>query len=133
MGAFQSISLILIPIGALLVLVTGLAALRAWLSLRRTRLTVREELSTNIGRLANRTGEVEERIRTLDTRAGVLPVHLHEIQRSLTTLKILTKTLATSANQAHKALSRDPATSSTETDDSPNENLLQAPKAEPER
>ena len=108
MDFFLLILLVLIPVGALLALAAGLVALRSWLKLRRTRLAVREEVSTSVERLAGRTGEIEEKLKVLDARAGVLPVHLYEIQQSLTTLKVLTRTLATSANRAREALSRDP-------------------------
>ena len=108
MDFFLLILLVLIPVGALLALAAGIVALRSWLKLRRTRLAVREEVSTGVERLAGRTGEIEEKLKVLDARAGVLPVHIREIQQSLTTLKVLTRTLATSANRARKVLSRDP-------------------------
>ncbi|MGI9048479.1 MAG: hypothetical protein ACR2GU_03730 [Rubrobacteraceae bacterium] len=98
--------LILIIVGALFALISGLVAFQAWLRFRRTRLVVQDQLSNDVERLVLRTREVEKKIRALEARAGVLPVHVHELQQNLTTLKVLTGALTTSLNRSRKALSR---------------------------
>lgn len=95
----------LILLGALLALVGGVAALRAWLSFRRTRLELQDRLSEDVARLAARTGEMEERLASLDARAQRLPVRISELQRNLATLRVLTGALSTALRQAQRALS----------------------------
>ncbi len=97
--------LVLILLGALLALVGAVAAIRAWLSFRRTRLALQNRLSEDVARLAARTGEMEGRLASLDARAQRLPVQIYELQQNLATLQILTRALSTSLRQAQRALS----------------------------
>jgi seryl-tRNA(Sec) selenium transferase len=96
---------ILVLLGALLALVAGVAALRAWLSFRRARIDLQRRLSEDVARLAARTGELEESVAALDARTQQLPVHISRLQENLDTLQILTRTLATSLRQAQRVLS----------------------------
>ena len=99
------IFLALILLGALLALVGAVAAVRAWLGFRRTRLAVQNQLSEDVAQLAGRTGEMEERLALLEARAQELPVRITELQQNLITLQVLTGALSTSLRQAQKALS----------------------------
>lgn len=96
---------ILVLLGALLALVAGGVALRAWLSFRRARLNLQSRLSEDVAQLAARTGELEESVAALDARTQQLPVHISRLQENLDTLQILTRTLATSLRQAQRVLS----------------------------
>ena len=96
---------ILILAGALLALVTGVVALRAWLSFRRARLALQRQLSEDVARLAARTGELEESVAALDARSQQLPVRISRIQDNLATLRILTRSLAVSLRQAQRVFS----------------------------
>lgn len=100
-----TILLILIPFGAILTLVTGLRALRAWLAYRRARATFQTEVTDEVARLAQRTGELERGVARLDARANQLPVRISELQQSLAALTALTGVLGTSLRQAQKILS----------------------------
>ncbi len=97
--------LVLILLGALLALVGAVTAIRAWLSFRRTRLSLQNRLSEDVARLAARTGEMEERLASLDARAQRLPIQIYELQQNLATLQVLTQALSTSLRQAQRVLS----------------------------
>lgn len=99
------ILLALILLGALLALVGAVAATLAWLKFRRARLALQTQLSEDVARLAGRTGEMEERLATLDARAQQLPVRVSDLQQNLTDLRILTGALSVSLRQAQRALS----------------------------
>ena len=101
----DTVLLALILLGALLALVGAIAAIRAWLGFRRTRLHLQNQLSEDVARLASRTGEMEERLASLDARAQQLPVQISELQQNLATLQILTGALSTSLRQVQRALS----------------------------
>ena len=101
----EIILFILITLGALLALVAGVVALRAWLSFRRARLGLQRQLSEDVARLAARAVELEANVAALDARAQQLPVRISRLQENLTTLRILTRTLATSLRQAQRVLS----------------------------
>ena len=97
--------MILILAGALLSIVAGVIALRAWLSFRRTRLALQQRLSEDVARLTVRTGELEEGLAVLDARSQQLPVHISQLQENLVTLRILTRTLSVSLRQTQRILS----------------------------
>ena len=97
--------MILILSGALLSLIAGVIALRAWLSFRGTRLALQQRLSEDVARLAARTGELEEGLAVLDARSQQLPVHISQLQENLVTLRILTRTLSVSLRQTQRILS----------------------------
>ena len=97
--------MILILSGALLSIVAGVIALRAWLSFRRTRLALQQRLSEDVARLTVRTGELEEGLAALDARSQQLPVHISQLQENLVTLRILTRTLSVSLRQTQRILS----------------------------
>lgn len=100
-----TILLILISIGAVLALVTGVLALRSWLVYRRARATFQTEVTDEVARLAQRAGELERGVARLDARANQLPVKISELQQSLAALTALTGVLGTSLRQAQKILS----------------------------
>ena len=102
MGTLLSI---LIPVGAVLALLGGVAALRAYLRLRRARAAFQSHLTEEVDRLSRRTGELEENLAVLDARAQQLPIRISELQQSLATLRVLTGALAATLRQAQKALS----------------------------
>ena len=97
--------LALILLGALLALVGAVVATLAWLKFRRARLALQTQLSEDVARLAGRTGEMEERLASLDIRAQQLPVKVSDLQQNLVTLQVLTGALSTSLRQAQRALS----------------------------
>ena len=101
----DTLLLVLILLGALLALVGAIVATRAWLSFRRTRLAVQNQLSEDVAHLAVRTGEMEERLASLDARAQRLPIQISELQQNLTALRVLTGALSTTLLQAQRALS----------------------------
>lgn len=100
-----TVLLILISIGAILALVAGVLALRAWLVYRWARAAFQTEVTDEVARLAQRTGELERSVANLDARASQLPVRISELQQSLIALKALTGILGASLRQAQKILS----------------------------
>jgi chromosome segregation ATPase len=100
-----TILVILMFIGAALALVAAGGAIRAYLRLRRARAALRNHLTEEVARLSRRTGELEESLSALDTRAQQLPLQISELQQSLATLRVLTEALATSLRQVQKVLS----------------------------
>jgi septal ring factor EnvC (AmiA/AmiB activator) len=103
--AMGTILVILILVGAALTLVAAVAAIRAYLRLRRARAALQNHLTDEVARLSRRTGELEKSISALDARAQQLPVQISELQQSLATLQVLTGALAASLRQAQKVLS----------------------------
>ncbi len=94
-----------ILVGAMLSLIAGVAALRAYLRLRRARAALNQCLTEEISDLARRAGELERSLSDLDARAQQLPVRLSELRQSLSTLRILTEALAATLRQAQRVLS----------------------------
>ena len=101
----STVLFILILVGAALALVTGVRALRAYLSYRRARAALRSHLAKEVDRLARRTGELEKNLSSLDSRAQQLPLQISELQQSLSTLRVLTGALAASLRQVQRILS----------------------------
>ena len=100
-----TILVILILVGAALTLVAAVAAIRAYLRLRRARAALQNHLTEEVVRLSRRTGELEKSLSVLEVRAHQLPVQISELQQSLATLQVLTGALAASLRQAQKVLS----------------------------
>jgi uncharacterized protein YjiS (DUF1127 family) len=96
---------LLILVGALLSVVAAVAALRAYLRLRRARAALNQRLTEEISDLARSTGELERCLSDLDARAQQLPIRISELQQSLSTLRILTEALAATLRQAQRVLS----------------------------
>ncbi len=96
---------LLILIGAMFTLVAEVAALRAYLRLRRARAALNQRLTEDISDLARRTGELERSLSDLDSRAQQLPIRLSELKQSLSTLRMLTEALAATLRQAQRVLS----------------------------
>ena len=96
---------ILILSGALLALVAGVVALRAWLSFRRARLDLQDRLTEDVAHLASRTSELEKSVAMLEARTQQLPVRISRLQENLDALQILTRALAGSLRQAQRVLS----------------------------
>lgn len=97
--------IVLILLGALLALVAAVRAIRSWLRFRRARAAFQNEVTEEVARLARRAGELEQSLSKLDARAQQLPIHISELQQSLTTLTILTGALSTTLRQAQRVLS----------------------------
>ena len=101
----SAVFLILILVGAVVSLVTGLRALRAYLGYRRARAAFQGAVTEEVARLAERTGELENGLSALDARAAELPIQISELQRSLASLRVLTGALGASLRQVQKVLS----------------------------
>ena len=100
-----SLLLVIALIGALLALVTGVRALRAWLRYRRARDLLRHVILECGAGLLSRTGELEKNLSALDSRSQQLPIRIAELQENLTTLRILTSALSISLRQLQRVLS----------------------------
>jgi hypothetical protein len=100
-----AVFLILIALGALISLVAGVRALRAYLGYRRARAAFQGAVTDEVARLAERTGELESGLSALDARAAALPIQISELQQSLTSLRVLTGALSASLRQAQRVLS----------------------------
>ena len=96
---------VLIGIGALLALVSALAALGAYLRYRRARIELQERLGSEVERLAQRAGELERGAVALQERSAQLPISISGLQQNLSTLQVLAGALAGSLNQAQRVLS----------------------------
>jgi hypothetical protein len=94
-----------ILLGAVLALVTGIRALRAYLNFRRARNALQESLTQGVDDLARRTGELERNLTTLEGRAEALPIRIGRIQHNLETLRVLTGALGATLAQAQNVLS----------------------------
>ena len=92
-------------IGAVLALVTALAALGAYLRYRQARTELQESLASEIENLAQRTGELERGLVALQERSARLPISISGLQQNLSTLQVLTAALAGSLAQAQRVLS----------------------------
>src|SRR3712207_6842799 len=101
----SKVLLILILVGAILALVAGARALRAYLGDRRARATLQEHLAAEVDRLALRAGELEKNLSALDSRAQQLPLQISELQQSLSTLRVLIGALAAPLRQVQRVLS----------------------------
>lgn len=95
---------ILILIGALLALVGGVFAFRAWLRFRRARKFFQSQVTAEVVRLSARTNELERGVNNLNERASTLPVKLSELQRNISVLQTLTASLAATLRQAQRVL-----------------------------
>ena len=95
---------VLIGLGAVLALVSAMAALGAYLRYRRARLELQGRLTDEVESLSRRTVELEKGLAALQVRSSELPVRISEIQHSLSTLQVLTDALAGSLRQAQKVL-----------------------------
>jgi hypothetical protein len=92
-------------IGAVLALVTALAALGAYLRYRQARTELQENLASEVENLAQRTGELERGLVALRERSARLPISISGLQQNLSTLQVLTAALAGSLAQAQRVLS----------------------------
>ena len=95
----------LIPLGALLSLITAFRALGAYLRFRRARAAFQSEVTDEVARLAARTDELERNLSALDARAAELPIQISELQQNLNALQVLTGALGASLRQVQKVLS----------------------------
>ncbi len=96
---------VLIGVGALLALVMALVALGAYLRYRQARAELQENLTSEVERLSQRTGELERGLISLQERSARLPISISGLQQNLSTLQVLTGALASSLNQAQQVLS----------------------------
>ena len=94
-----------IGLGAVLALVAALAALGAYLRYRQARAELQENLTSEVERLSQRTGEVERGLIYLQERSARLPISISGLQQNLSTLQVLTGALAASLAQAQTLLS----------------------------
>lgn len=96
---------VLIGVGAVLALVAALAALGAYLRYRQARAELQENLTSEVERLSQRTGELERGLISLQERSARLPISISGLQQNLSTLQFLTGALAASLAQAQTLLS----------------------------
>ena len=96
---------VFIGIGAVLALVAALAALGAYLRYRQARAELQENLTSEVERLSQRTGELERGLISLQERSARLPISISGLQQNLSTLQFLTGALAASLAQAQTLLS----------------------------
>jgi hypothetical protein len=96
---------VFIGIGAVLALVTALAALGAYLRYRQARTELQENLASEVENLAQRTGELKRGLVALQERSARLPISISGLQQNLSTLQVLTAALAGSLAQAQRVLS----------------------------
>jgi len=96
---------VFIGIGAVLALVAALAALGAYLRYRQARAELQENLTSEVERLSQRTGELERGLISLQERSARLPISISGLQQNLSTLQLLTGALAASLAQAQTLLS----------------------------
>ena len=96
---------VLIGIGAVLALVAALAALGAYLRYRQARAELQENLTSEVERLSQRTGELERGLIALQQRSARLPISISGLQQNLSTLQVLTGALASTLGQAQRVLS----------------------------
>jgi len=99
-----TILVVLILVGALSALVSGLFALRAYFSLRRTRKELGETVLVEVEDLGRRAAGIEESLQALDERARALPVRIDRLQRNLAALSVLTGALAASLDGTRRVL-----------------------------
>ena len=92
-------------VGVVLALVAALAALGAYLRYRQARTELQESLASEVENLAQRTGELERGLLTLQERSARLPISISGLQQNLSTLQVLTAALAGSLGQAQRVLS----------------------------
>ena len=92
-------------IGAVLALVAALAALGAYLRYRQARAEFQENLTSEVERLSQRTGELERGLTSLQERSAQLPISISGLQQNLSTLQVLTGALASTLGQAQRVLS----------------------------
>ena len=97
--------LVILVIGSLVVLVAAIVALRAWLSLARSRRALQSRFGDEVQGLAGRTQKLEARLNTLDARAQELPPRVAHLQENLETLRVLTVALGTTLRQSQNVLS----------------------------
>ena len=100
-----AVFLVLIALGALISLVAAVRAIRAYLGYRRARAAFQSDVTAEVAHLAERTGEIESCLSTLDARAAELPIQISELQQSLTRLRVLTGALGASLRQIQRILS----------------------------
>ncbi|HEV2744449.1 MAG TPA: hypothetical protein VGV91_14935 [Rubrobacter sp.] len=96
---------VLIGLGAVLALAAALAALGAYLRYRQARAKLQENLTSEVERLSQRTGELERGLISLQERSARLPISISGLQQNLSTLQVLTGALAASLAQAQTLLS----------------------------
>ena len=89
---------------AIFALFAGITALKAFLSLRRTRDALRSRLRPEVSELARRTARAEKNLTTLDARAQALPVRISELQQNLAALRVLTNALGVSLRQTERVV-----------------------------
>lgn len=99
-----TVLVILVLLGALSALVSGLVALGAYLSLRRVRRELGEIVLAEVEDLGRRAAGLEEGLRALDARAQALPVRIDRLQRNLATLNLLAGVLAASVGGLRRVL-----------------------------
>ena len=99
------ILLIILVLGALLTLLTGVAALRAGVRAFVAQADLRKRLDAEMQSLSLRAGELEVKAARLQEQGQEMPVRVERIQENLATLRVLTHNLYVSINQTRRALS----------------------------
>lgn len=99
------ILLVILILGALLTLVTGVVALRAGVRAFVAQSDLRKRLDAEMESLSQRAEELEGKAARLQEQSRDMPVRVERIQENLAALRVLTHNLYVSINQARRALS----------------------------
>lgn len=99
------ILLVILLLGALLTLVAAVAALRAGVRAFAAQAELRKRLGAEIESLSQRAGELEAKAARLQEQTRDMPVRVERIQENLAALRVLTRNLYVSLDQARRALS----------------------------
>ena len=104
-GVTYLLLFVFIGLGAVLALVAALAALGAYLRYRQAKAELQDNLTSEVERLAQRTGELERGLVALQERSARLPISISGLQQNLSSLQVLTAALSGSLAQAQRVLS----------------------------
>lgn len=99
------ILLVILILGALLTLATGVAALRAGVRAFVAQAELRNKLDAEAQILSQRAGDLEVKAARLQEQTEQMPVRFSHIQENLAALRVLTGNLRVSLSQASRALS----------------------------
>lgn len=97
--------LIILIVGALLTLVTGVVALRAGVRAFVAQADLRKRLDAEMQSLSQRAGELEGKAARLQEQSRDMPIRVERIQENLAALRILSRNLYVSIDQTRRALS----------------------------
>ena len=99
------ILVVILIVGALLSLSTGVVAFRAGVRAFAAQARLRRELASELTVLSERAGELEKRTSRLEKRLQELPVKAVRVQENLGELRVLSGNLYVTLAQARRILS----------------------------